>query len=438
MNNYNIDEILKSDQIVIFGCGNIGCSLYSVLEKKHGNICAVTDNNKAKWGDFLKTTRIISPAEAVAQYQNALFCVANASHCDEIAIQLQNLGIVKEKIIKIDHDTIIKKTLIKSGMYSDENGSFIYNLPYSLNMKRVFCGIRYKVLDIFNGLKLIFRTVQGTNKKYKVSICAIFKDEANYLKEWIEFHRLVGIEHFYLYNNFSSDNYLDILSPYIENGLVTLTEWPVPQGQMKAYKDCLEKYRTESLWIGMIDLDEFVVPISCESVYSFLQQYDHKYGSILIYWKNFGTGGKIFRDVKHGLVTEDFTVCWRKHTDVGKCFVNTNFIILLDESNCIHHEAWTEFDGNKYPPINCYNHISLFQKFNIADRKPMPIQINHYLVKSYDEMKQKLEKGDVFYKENTYKQNYLMEYEGNNTSIDFSAYRYLLKLKIQMGMVKNQ
>ena len=68
----------------------------------------------------------------------------------------------------------------------------------------------------------------------------------------------------------------------------------------------------------------------------------------------------------------------------------------------------------------------------------MPIQINHYLVKSYDEMKQKLEKGDVFYKENTYKQNYLMEYEGNNTSIDFSAYRYLLKLKIQMGMVKNQ
>ena len=141
MNNYNIDEILKSDQIVIFGCGNIGCSLYSVLEKKHGNICAVTDNNKAKWGDFLKNTRIISPAEAVAQYQNAFFCVANAGHCEEIAIQLQNLGIVKEKIIKIDHDTIIKKTLIKSGMYSDENGSFIYNLPYSLNMKRVFCGI---------------------------------------------------------------------------------------------------------------------------------------------------------------------------------------------------------------------------------------------------------------------------------------------------------
>ncbi len=34
-----------------------------------------------------------------------------------------------------------------------------------------------------------------------MSLCAIFKDEADYLREWIEFHRIVGVEHFYLYNN---------------------------------------------------------------------------------------------------------------------------------------------------------------------------------------------------------------------------------------------
>ena len=41
---------------------------------------------------------------------------------------------------------------------------------------------------------------------YYSSICAIFKDEARFLREWLEYHRLIGIEHFYLYNNFSTDD----------------------------------------------------------------------------------------------------------------------------------------------------------------------------------------------------------------------------------------
>lgn len=39
--------------------------------------------------------------------------------------------------------------------------------------------------------------------QYELAICAIFQDEAAYLKEWIEFHKLVGVQHFYLYNHAS-------------------------------------------------------------------------------------------------------------------------------------------------------------------------------------------------------------------------------------------
>ena len=39
------------------------------------------------------------------------------------------------------------------------------------------------------------------NKKYKISICGIFKNESCFLKEWIEYHEILGVEHFYLYNN---------------------------------------------------------------------------------------------------------------------------------------------------------------------------------------------------------------------------------------------
>ena len=39
----------------------------------------------------------------------------------------------------------------------------------------------------------------------KIAICAIFKDEAPYLLEWIAFHRMIGVDLFVLYNNGSND-----------------------------------------------------------------------------------------------------------------------------------------------------------------------------------------------------------------------------------------
>lgn len=434
---YSIEEILKAEKIVIFGCGYLGERLCYCIRKKYGIICAASDNDENKWGRYLGKTKIICPQEVIERFSDALYCIASIKHCDEIEDQLKEMGIPKSKIVKIDNERFINEVLVKCGKYDEENDTFIFNFPYARNFRQKLQNTKYKLLDLINCLRMTGRYVPGKTKKYKVSICAIFKNEAKYLREWIEFHLLVGVDHFYLYNNFSDDNYLDVLAPYIESGLVSLFDWSIPQGQMKAYKDCLERYRDESLWIGMIDIDEFVVPVKFNSIYEFLSQYDHKYGSILIYWKNYGTGGIISRNIDTQLVTEDFTVCWRKYTDVGKCFVNTNFEYEFNDlDSCFHHEAWTSFRGIKYPPINCFNHISLFQKYNCAKETSMPIQINHYIVKSYFEMKNKLEKGDVLFKENEYKRKYLMDYERYNSSIDYSAYKYLLKLKIKIDMVE--
>ena len=35
----------------------------------------------------------------------------------------------------------------------------------------------------------------------KIAVCAIFKDEAPYLLEWIAFHKMVGVDLFVLYDN---------------------------------------------------------------------------------------------------------------------------------------------------------------------------------------------------------------------------------------------
>ena len=86
-------------------------------------------------------------------------------------------------------------------------------------------GLSFETLLLIIEINNYFKLKNKNNKKlYGISICAIFKDESIYLKEWIEFHLLIWIEHFYLYNNFSKDSYLEVLKPYIEKNIVTLRE----------------------------------------------------------------------------------------------------------------------------------------------------------------------------------------------------------------------
>ena len=59
-----------------------------------------------------------------------------------------------------------------------------------------------------------------------LSVGAIFRDEADYLQEWIEFHRLVGVERFFLYDNGSVDDWRTVLAPYMRDGIVDVHDWP--------------------------------------------------------------------------------------------------------------------------------------------------------------------------------------------------------------------
>jgi len=58
-----------------------------------------------------------------------------------------------------------------------------------------------------------------------VAVGAIFRDETQYLAEWLEFHLCQGVEHFFLYNHHSSsDDHEAVLAPYVAAGLVTLDD----------------------------------------------------------------------------------------------------------------------------------------------------------------------------------------------------------------------
>ena len=313
-----------------------------------------------------------------------------------------------------------------------ENSYLLFDVPtprykYYINYIRALLMTPYYRL-----LMKIFRPRNITRKKYYVSICAIFKDEGCYLKEWIEFHKIIGIEHFYLYNNFSSDNYLEVLEPYIQAGKVTLIDWPVPQGQMSAYQDCFNRFRDDTNWIAFIDLDEFIIPNMTYTLGEFLKNFE-KRPAVLIYWRSFGASGLIDRDIK-GLVVEDFKVCGRKYENIGKMIFNTAYILDINsEKNDYMHLMWGGYKDIMLPPVNCFDKLVL-KNIHILPYDNLPVQINHYVTKSYHEfISKKSKQGDAVYA-GSYKN---LKYFWDNTkacqSLDVHAYKYLIQLKLSMS-----
>lgn len=319
-------------------------------------------------------------------------------------------------------------------MKKKENRHFILDMEeqpkFAYRIKQL---IKYVLRTVYTKIVMLFiRVPERTGYKYNVAVCSIFKNEAPYLKEWIVFNHIVGVEHFYLYNNNSEDDYYSILKPYIASGLVTLIQWPKNQAQMECYNDCIENYRSDTKWLGFIDIDEFIVPKKQNDIYSILRTFEKKSGAVKIYWKMFGTSGMMDRNVDT-LVTEKFVVSWSKYYSVGKCFYNTSFDFdFIDRRNrTLHHVLWTKIKGISVPPVNLFGRYCMDGMDFVPD-DDHPVQINHYFTKSFSEYAMKKSKGDVYFKNNPHDEEYFYLHELENTSVDYSAYKYLIKLKKEL------
>lgn len=315
-----------------------------------------------------------------------------------------------------------------------ENKFLIHDRPIILNFKYLVKKLLSEIFGLIYPILLwLNRLINGQSKfdkKYNVTICAIFKDEAISLKEWIDYHLIIGIEHFYLYNNFSKDNFDEILEPYIKRGIVTLYEWPINKGQIESYKNCFEINRELTNWMFFIDIDEFICPKNESTISEWLSKYSN-YPSIVIYWKMFGTSGRIEHDIKKPTI-EQYINSWEKLIGIGKTVVNTDFDIHNFRD---FHKLSTiiKFFGFKLiiPPVNEFKKF-IFFGLNRVGRKSIidsRIQLNHYWTKAYNSyINDKFNRGPGT--TNKLRDlSYLYLNETKNISSDYSIWRFLIKLK---------
>jgi len=234
------------------------------------------------------------------------------------------------------------------------------------------------------------RQIQRRPPPYELTIAAIFKNEARNLAEWLTFHRGLGVSQFYLYNNSSTDNYSEILRPWIARGLVTLIEWPAVPGQRSAYLHCVRTRWREAKWIAFLDLDEFLFSPLQIDIRPILRSYADV-PALYVYSSRFGSSGHVTRPdlpvVEAYLRREPLGMM-----DTGKSIVNPRFVRNIPNSH--HFALWRgrTVDTSRRPTESPRVEVAV-------DRMPVydVLRINHYFYKSREDLVEKTARGDAFY-----------------------------------------
>ena len=154
----------------------------------------------------------------------------------------------------------------------------------------------------------------------KSAVCAIAKDELQYLSEWIAYYLVLGFDQVVVYDNGSSDGTSEYLAKLSDRGLVRHVMWPSHEGvspQRSAYKHAIETLRSEFEFVAFFDLDEFLVVPNYDAR-SYLNSVPSNVAAIAVNQLVFGSAGQELNDPE--LVVARFTKCCEATYDERKWF----------------------------------------------------------------------------------------------------------------------
>ncbi len=332
---------------------------------------------------------------------------------------------------------------LKEKFFEFQMRIYYYNIQFVLFLKReikntkiynivLLLFLPYFLLRgiIFGAYELIYARahmsrliIQEKNKAFdhELAIVGIAKNEGQYIKEWLDYHLLVGVTKFYIYDNESTDNIQEVLKPYIANEIVHYVKYPGKARQLPAYNDAIEKHRDLCRHMAFIDLDEFILPIEengniAHLVNNILSQTKSAAG-LGINWSIFGSSG--VENHETGFVCERFTKRGEKqhwgnrhikticNPRLVKTYVSAHFPIYKLGAFSIN-ESGTRLYAWYNKPVS-WNFI----------------RINHYIVKSKEEWQKKMNRG-LADREGVYHMSRFHKYDLNDV-IDVSINHMLRK-----------
>jgi hypothetical protein len=309
-------------------------------------------------------------------------------------------------------------------------------MKYGMKMPKPvrYLGIRLLALWRWPGVFINYILHDKDTFPIELAVAAVMKNEGPYLKEWIEYHRMAGVEKFYLYDNESSDNTKEILKPYIREGIVDYVYFPGIgyRNQIRSYADLVRRVRNRVKWLAVIDIDEFIVPVTKTKIIDIIndlstavRQKEHKklFG-LAIRWVQYGYGGHYTKP--DGLVIENF----RKNAGAVmhmKSIVNPRAAFYVAPLS-VHTPMYLDFS---------------FGRTETGGQNPWEapisvntVRVNHYFTKSYEEFRKKIERNKIGRSETEYilpeyDPDYMSQYE------DPIMDKYTAPLRRAVAMTKN-
>lgn len=91
---------VKDGKAYIFGAGRLGKEIHSYLLLRNYEILAFVDNNGDAQGAIIDGTKVISAKEAVDDFPDAVFIIANKKSTMSIRRQLYELGVEEDSILE--------------------------------------------------------------------------------------------------------------------------------------------------------------------------------------------------------------------------------------------------------------------------------------------------------------------------------------------------
>ncbi|WP_419787359.1 glycosyltransferase family 92 protein [Pseudodesulfovibrio sp.] len=210
-------------------------------------------------------------------------------------------------------------------------------------------------------------------------VCAIAKDEDFGLREWVDYHLMIGFDKIFLFDNESRTPVRDILRDYVDAGVVAVSDIAGHGVQLSAYASFVAQFRETAEWAAFIDVDEFIVPKDCGRIADLLDRYD-EFGGLGISWKVFGSCGYVSRPDRP--VTEAYDRVLSRDTHI-KTIVRLRDVAKV----CSPHHF--EFKGDRC----CVNEHGVPVLGPESYHTSETVQVNHYYYKSQQDYECKSARG---------------------------------------------
>ena len=173
-----------------------------------------------------------------------------------------------------------------------------------------------------------------------LSVAACFKNEHHCIVEWIEHYKLHGVDHIYLINDFSTPEYIPLVQRYIDDNYITLFHNDIIKKSFGRQDDIYNKYLTsvltETEWMAIIDMDEFLYSPKELNLKNIISKYKD-YSAVEVEWIHFGSNGHITQPKS---LVQGFTMrAKRDHKNVDFYSYKTIFKTSTLVSFGVHNSA---------------------------------------------------------------------------------------------------